>query len=101
MFKGTVSGVVRRREIQKLSNEEKQEKRQAILAALAKASDGSDLFSNNSIPSSNQPQDYYTLSREEIDALVSGNMAKIEAWVSNMDKNHAARLLHWLIRERW
>ena len=101
MYKGAVSGVVRRREIQKLTNEEKQEKRQAILAALAKASDGSELFGNSSVPSPNQPQDYYTLTREEIDALVSGNMAKIEAWVSNMDKNHAARLLHWLIRERW
>jgi hypothetical protein len=93
--------VVRRREIQKLTNEEKQVKRQAILAALAKASDGSELFGNNPVKTSRQPQDYYTLSRDEIDALVNGDMAKIEAWVSNLDKNHAARLLHWLIKERW
>jgi hypothetical protein len=99
--KGFVSGVVRRRELQKLTNEEKQEKRQAILAALAKASDGSELFGKNPVQPPGQPQDYYTLSREEIDALVNGNMAKIEAWVSNMDKNHAARLLHWMIKERW
>jgi hypothetical protein len=93
--------VVRRREIQKLTNEEKQEKRQAILAALAKASDGSDIFGKPPVQIPGQPQDYYTLSREEMDALVNGDMAKIEAWVGNMDKNHAARLLHWLIKERW
>ncbi len=96
-----VSGVVRRREIQKLTSEEKQEKRKAILAALAKASDGSDIFNAPHVPSSGQPQDYYTLSHDEMDALVNGNMAKIEAWVSNMDKNQAARLFHWLIKERW
>jgi hypothetical protein len=93
--------VTRRREIQKLTNEERQEKRKAILAALAKASDGSELFSNTPAPHPGQPQDYYTLSRDEIEALVNGDMAKIEAWVGNMDKNHAARLLHWLIKERW
>lgn len=93
--------MTRRREIQKLTNEEKQEKRKAILAALAKASEGSELFGNNGSSTSGNPQDYYTLSRSEIEALVNGDMAKIEAWVSNMDKNHAARLLHWLIKERW
>ncbi len=93
--------MTRRREIQKLTNEERQEKRKAILAALAKASDGSELFGANPIQIPGQPQDYYTLSRDEMEALVSGDMAKIEAWVGNMDKNHAARLLHWLIKERW
>jgi len=93
--------VVRRREIQKLTNEEKLVKREAILAALAKASEGSDLLSAAPIRPPGQPQDYYTLSHEEMDALISGDMAKIEAWVSNLDKNHAARLLHWLIKERW
>jgi hypothetical protein len=93
--------VVRRRELQKLTSEEKQEKRKAILSALAKASDGSESFHNTPAPSPGQPQDYYTLSHEEMEALVNGNKAKIEAWVSNMDKNHAARLLQWLIKERW
>jgi HD superfamily phosphodiesterase len=101
MVKGSVSGVARKRETQKLTNEERQEKRKAILAALAKASDGSELFGTDAGLSSGAPQDYYTLSRDEIEALVNGDMAKIEAWVSNMDKNHAARLLHWLTKERW
>ena len=93
--------VARRREITKLTTEEKQEKHKAILAALAKASENGDLFASSPGPASKNPQDYYTLSHDEIDALVNGDMAKIEAWVSNMDKNHASRLLHWLIKEKW
>ncbi len=94
-------GVARKRETQKLTNEERQEKRKAILAALAKASEDSELFKNNAGLSAGEPQEYYTLSRDEIEALVSGDMEKIEAWVSNMDSDHAARLLRWLIKERW
>jgi hypothetical protein len=101
LVKGTIILVARRREIIKLTSEERQEKRQAILAALAKASEDGDVFINSPGPASKNPQDYYTLSRDEIEALVNGNMAKIEAWVSNMDKNHASRLLHWLIKEKW
>jgi hypothetical protein len=101
LAKGAIIFVVRRRENTKLTNEERQEKRKAILAALAKASEGSELFSHNPGPASGNPQDYYTLSHDEIEALVNGDMAKIEAWVSNMDKNHASKLLHWLIKEKW
>jgi hypothetical protein len=93
--------VTRRRELQKLTNEERQEKRKAILAALAKASEGSLFSVNNTTLSSHNPQDYYILSHEEMEALVNGNMAKIEAWVSNLDKDHAKKLLLWLIKERW
>ena len=93
--------MARRREILKLTNEERQEKRKAILAALAKASDDGNLFVSSPGPASRNPQDYYTLSRDEIDALVNGDMAKIEAWVSNLDKNHASRLLNWLDKEKW
>jgi hypothetical protein len=93
--------VARRREIKTLTNEERQEKRKAILAALAKASEDSDLFINSPGPPSRNPQDYYTLSRDEIEALVNGDMAKIETWVCNLDKNHASRLLLWLTKEKW
>ena len=93
--------MARRREITKLTTEEKQEKHKAILAALAKASEDGELFAGSPGPASKNPQDYYTLSHDEIDALVNGDMAKIEAWVSNLDKNHASRLLHWLIKEKW
>jgi hypothetical protein len=93
--------VARRRETQKLTSEERQEKRKAILAALAKASGDGELSGTDTVLSPDKPQDYYTLSRDEMDALVNGDMSKIEAWVANLDKTHASRLLRWFIRERW
>ena len=42
---------------------------------------------------------YYTLTKEQVEALVSGNMEKIECWVSNLDRRHATWLLRWLIKE--
>jgi sarcosine oxidase gamma subunit len=98
--KGWGSSVERRRENKKISQEERQEKKQAILAALAKVSDDSQLLEDNDM-SAFEPDDYYILSRDEMDALVNGDMEKLEGWVSNMDRTHATRLLHWLIKERW
>ena len=43
--------------------------------------------------------DYYTLSQEEMEALINGDMSKIESWVSNLDRRHAIWLLRWLIKE--
>jgi hypothetical protein len=43
---------------------------------------------------------YYTLTLEEMAALVNGDMEKIEGWVSTLDQRHATWLLRWLIRER-
>jgi hypothetical protein len=93
--------VKKKREIKRLNHEEVLEKKKAILTALAKASEDY-LSSKESIDALDvEADDYYTLSRDEIEALVNGDMEKIEGWVSNMDKNHATRLLRWLIKERW
>ncbi|OGO02011.1 MAG: hypothetical protein A2Y90_05850 [Chloroflexi bacterium RBG_13_52_12] len=100
-MKGTGTGVARRRETKKLSNEQRQEKRKAILAALAKASENSELLEGNADISTGEPHDYYTLSHDEMEALVNGDMEKIESWASSMDRTHATRLLRWLIKERW
>ena len=91
----------KRKEIIKLSPEETLEKKKAILAALTKASE--DYLSSPQLPAlfNSESDDYYTLSRDEIGALVSGDMEKIESWVSNMDRKHATRLLRWLIKEKW
>jgi hypothetical protein len=48
-----------------------------------------------------ETNDYYTLTREEMEALVNGDMEKIEGWVSNLDRRHATLLLRWFIKERW
>ena len=93
--------MARKRETRKLSQEERQGKKKAILAALAKASEDSQRLEGNTDVRDGAPHDYYTLSHDEVEALVNGDMEKIEGWVSNMDRNHATRLLRWLIKERW
>ncbi len=91
----------KRREIKKLSQEEVLEKKKAILTALTKASKDH-LSSKECINTFDvESDDYYTFSRDEIEALVKGDMKKIESWVINMDKDHATQLLHWLIKEKW
>ena len=93
--------MARKKENKNLSHEERQEKRQAILAALAKASeDSQSLEENTSVPDI-EANDYYSLTRDEMEALINGDMEKIESWVSNLDRRHATWLLRWLIKERW
>jgi len=93
--------VRKKRDIKQLSQEEATKKKKAILTALTKASEDY-LSSKGSDDSfSDKPDDYYTLTHDEMDALVNGDIEKIESWVSNMDRRHATRLLRWLIKERW
>jgi hypothetical protein len=79
-----------------ISQEAKLEKRKAILAALTRVS-------GEKAPADPPPDDgsdgYYTLTPEEMEALVTGNLEKIESWVSNLDQRHATWLLRWLIKE--
>lgn len=100
-LQGEESNVGRRRENRKLTQEEKQVKKEAILAALAKASNESRLLEGSINAATLDSNDYYTLSRDEMEALIYGDMEKLENWVNNMDKSHATRLLRWLIKERW
>jgi len=93
--------VSRRKEIKNLDNEATIGNKKAILAALAKASEDSLFLKKNTSTFDGEPQDYYILTRDEMAALVNGNMGMIESWISNMDRNHATRLLSRLIKERW
>jgi len=75
-------------------------KRQAILDALTRATvvkSSSGGFSRDFIDEIN---DYYTLTLDEMAALVNGDIQTIESWVSNLDRRHATWLLSWLIKER-
>ena len=88
-----------KREIKKPGHEEILEKKKAILTALTKASEDY-LSSKESIDTLDiECDDYYTFSRDEMEALVNGDIGKIESWVANMDRDHAIRLLQWLIKE--
>lgn len=77
------------------------EKRKIILAALTSA------IEDVSYPDENLDIDvpldgeYYSLTQEEVDALVYGDVEKIKSWVSSLDKRRAAWLLHQLIDESW
>ena len=75
------------------------EKRNAILAALTKARGDINPSDENSEEMDRENDCYYILSKEQVEALVSGNMEKIEGWVSNLDRRHATWLLRWLIKE--
>jgi len=74
-------------------------KRQAILAALTKATAEYSTPDRASGESDDKVEGYYTLTLEELAALVSGDIKKIEDWVSNLDRRHATWLLRWLINE--
>jgi hypothetical protein len=75
------------------------EQRKAILAALARVTGEQPTASTMPDPDNGDTKDYYTLTAEEMGALVSGDMEKIENWVSNLDQRHATWLLRWLIKE--
>jgi lauroyl/myristoyl acyltransferase len=74
----------------------RQAKREAILAALAKSTGEAMLPADME---EGENGNYYTLAREQIEALLNGDMQKIEQWVSSLDRRHATWLLRWLIKE--
>ena len=76
------------------------EKRQAILAALARVTADVASPEGPAAEADDEIKGYYTLSLKEMTALVNGDMEKIESWVSNLDRRHATWLLRWLIKER-
>ncbi len=74
-------------------------KRQAILGALTRATA---IQSPSNLPSRENEGEisgYYTLSLDEMAALVNGDIRTIESWVSTLDRHHATWLLRWLIKE--
>lgn len=93
--------MARKKETQNLKPEANVEKKKVILAALAKASEDN-LFPKVKADAQNgEPHHYYTLSRKEMTALVGGDMGIVESWISNLDRNHATRLLRYLVKESW
>jgi hypothetical protein len=75
------------------------ENKSALLAALTRARGDFSPLQDTSDELDSEENCYYTLSKEQVEALVSGNMEKIENWVSNLDQRQATCLLRWLIKE--
>jgi len=81
--------------------EEELGERKAILAVLARAADDSQFLARLADNPDEALIEYYTLTREELAALASGDIKKIESWVGKLDKRHATWLWCRLSQEKW
>jgi len=81
--------------------EERLKGREAILAVLARAADDSQFLAQLADNPAEALSEYYTLTQEEVAALVSGDIKKIEGWLGKLDKRHATWLWCRLSQEKW
>jgi hypothetical protein len=94
-----VQNVVKER--RPLTRAERLKGREAILAILARAADDEEFLSRMATNPSEALAEYYTLTPEELAALASGDIRKIEEWVGKLDKRHATWLWLRLAQEAW
>jgi hypothetical protein len=89
-------------EEQKLGTAEKTGlRRNALLEVLARAADDSEFLARLSENPYSTLIEYYTLTQEEMAALISGDLKKIEGWLGKLDKRHATWLWSRLSQEKW
>jgi len=81
--------------------EERRRGREAILAVLARAADDSKFLAQLADNPAAALSEYYTLTQEEVAALVSGDIRKIESWLGKLDQRHATWLWCRLSQEKW
>ena len=84
-----------------ITREEKLKGREAILAVLARAADDSKFLARLADNPAEALTEYYTLTQEELAALASGDIKKIEGWLGKLDKRHATWLWCRLSQEKW
>jgi hypothetical protein len=75
--------------------------REVILEVLARAAEDSEFLAQLADDPSEALQAYYTLSQEELAALASGDIRKIESWVGKLDRHLATWLWARLSQEKW
>jgi hypothetical protein len=75
--------------------------REAILAVLARAADDSQFLAQLADNPQEALSGYYMLTSEELAALASGDIRKIESWVGKLDQRHATWLWCRLSQEKW
>ena len=81
--------------------EERRRDREVILAVLAKAADDSDSLARLTDNPSEALNKYYTLTREEVRALVGGDLEEIKSWLGKLDQQHRTWLTARLAQEKW
>ncbi len=84
-----------------ITRKERMKGREAILAVLARAADDSQFLAQLAENPTEALSGYYILTQEEVAALVSGDIKKIESWVGKLDKRHATWLWCRLSLEKW
>jgi len=94
-------GQVKIKERKPVTSEEKLKGREAILAVLARAADDSQFLARLADNPGEALSEYYTLTQEEVAALVSGDIKKIESWLGKLDQRHATWLWCRLSQEKW
>lgn len=87
--------------IKPISYEEKLKGREAILAVLSRAADDSEFLARLAENPEKALTEYYTLTQEELAALASGDIKKIEGWLGKLDRRHATWLWCRLSQEKW
>jgi len=81
--------------------EERVKRREAVLAVLARAAEDSEFLAQLAENPEEALAGYYTLTQEEVAALISGDIKKIESWLGKLDKKHATWLWCRLQQEKW
>jgi predicted ATPase len=87
--------------LKSITPEERLVGREAILAVLARAADDSEFLARLADNPAEALTEYYTLTQEELAALASGDIKKIEGWLGKLDKRHATWLWCRLSQEKW
>ena len=91
----------RRKKREPVTDEEGLKRKVRILAVLARAADDSQFLARLAENPSEALNEYYTLTQEEMAALLSGDIKKIEGWLGKLDKRHATWLWCRLSQEKW
>lgn len=75
--------------------------REAVLAVLNRAAEDSEFLARLAENPDEALNEYYTLTHEEVAALVSGDIRKIEGWLGKLDQHQATWLWCRLGQEKW
>jgi len=84
-----------------ITDEERLSRKERILAILARAADDSQFLARLADDPGQALSEYYSLTQEEVAALASGDIKKIESWLGKLDKRHATWLWCRLSQEKW
>jgi hypothetical protein len=84
-----------------VTSEERLKGREAILAVLERAADDSKFLAQLADNPHEALSGYYMLTSEELAALASGDIKKIESWVGKLDQRQATWLWCRLSQEKW